>query len=159
MKEIQWKRLASILPACLMLAAAPLQNARAADDDVEGRCVVIHVPQDDPGSLIQAVNIASNLPRQLGADGAYIELLAQGPGLKLLEEGSPETGRIQSLIALGEQTLGGGIAFKACGATIAGIKAKTGRDVRLIDGVTVTYPGAAVRAMELQEKGCSYLRP
>ena len=122
------------------------------------RCVVVHVPQDDPQAFKQAVNIASNLPKQLGVDNVTVELAAQGPGLKLLTEGSPEADRIQSIIAQSENTMGGGVKFSACAATIAAIKQKTGKEPVLLKGVGVVHPGAAVRVMELQEQGCSYIR-
>jgi len=122
------------------------------------RCVVIHVPQDDPKAFKQAINVASNLPKQLGVDNVTVELAAQGPGLKLLTEGSPEAERIQSIIAQSEDTMGGGVTFSACAATMAGIKKRTGKEPVLLKGVGVVHPGAAVRVMELQEQGCSYIR-
>ena len=122
------------------------------------RCVVIHVPQDNPKAFKQAINVASNLPKQLGVDNVTVELAAQGPGLKLLTEGSPEAERIQSIIAQSEDTMGGGVTFSACAATMAGIKKRTGKEPVLLKGVGVVHPGAAVRVMELQEQGCSYIR-
>jgi intracellular sulfur oxidation DsrE/DsrF family protein len=122
------------------------------------RCVAIHVPQDDPKAFQQAVNIASNLPKQLGVDNVTIEVVAQGPGLKLLTKGSPEGERIQSLISQSQDTMGGGTTFSACAATIAGIKKRTGKEPELLDGIGVVHPGAVVRVMELQEQGCSYVR-
>jgi intracellular sulfur oxidation DsrE/DsrF family protein len=122
------------------------------------RCVAVHVPQDDPKALKQAVNIASNLPKQLGVDNVTVEVVAQGPGLSLLTDGSPEAERIQSLITESENTMGGGVTFSACAATMAGIKKKTGKEPVLLPGVGVVHPGAVVRVMELQEQGCSYVR-
>jgi len=122
------------------------------------RCVVVHVPQDDPKAMKQAVNIASNLPKQLGVDNVTIEVVAQGPGLALLTQTSPEAERIQSLITQGESTMGGGTTFSACAATMKGIKKKTGKEPVLLEGVGVVHPGAIVRIMELQEQGCSYVR-
>ena len=122
------------------------------------RCVVVHVPQDNPKAFKQAINVASNLPKQLGVDNVTVELAAQGPGLKLLTEGSPEAERIQSIIAQSEDTMGGGVTFSACAATMAGIKKRTGKEPVLLKGVGVVHPGAAVRVMELQEQGCSYIR-
>ena len=122
------------------------------------RCVVVHVPQDDPKAFKQAINIASNLPKQLGVDNVTVELAAQGPGLKLLTQGSPEADRIQSLISQSQDTMGGGVTFSACAATMAGIKRRIGKEPVLLEGVGVVHPGAAVRVMELQEKGCSYIR-
>lgn len=124
----------------------------------EGRCLIVHVPQDNPKSWKQAINIANNIPKQLGADSVMVEVVAQGPGLKLLTKGSPETERIKSLALLSENTMGGGTKFSACAATMAGIKKRTGKEPVLLEGVGAVHPGAVARIMELQEKGCSYIR-
>jgi len=146
------------LSKCTLLATVLLLSFLGVAQAEGMRCVVIHVPQADPKAFKQAVNIASNLPKQLGVDNVKIELAAQGPGLKLLTQGSPEAERIQSLIAQSENTMGGGTTFSACAATMAGIKKRTGKEPVLLKGVGVVYPGAAVRVMELQEQGCSYIR-
>jgi len=121
------------------------------------RCLVVHVPQASPAAFKQAVNIMNNIPKQLGPDNVRVELVAQGPGLKLLTKGSPETKRIESVIVQGEETLGGGVQFSACGTTMAGIKKRTGKAPELLKGVKVV-PGGVVRVMELEEQGCSYIR-
>jgi hypothetical protein len=118
---------------------------------------VVHVPQASPAAFKQAVNIMNNIPKQLGPDNVRVELVAQGPGLKLLTKGSPETKRIESVIVQGEETLGGGVQFSACGTTMAGIKKRTGKAPELLKGVKVV-PGGVVRVMELEEQGCSYIR-
>ena len=152
-RSVGFKRPKSIvLGVVLTLCLAGLAQAGGK------RCVVVHVPQDNPKAFKQAVNIASNLPKQLGVDNVTVELAAQGPGLKLLTEGSPEADRIQSLIAQSEDTMGGGVTFSACAATMAGIKTRKGKEPVLLKGVGVVHPGAAVRVMELQEQGCSYIR-
>jgi intracellular sulfur oxidation DsrE/DsrF family protein len=123
--------------------------AIGAAEAADKRCLVVHVPQDDPKALKQAVNIASNIPKQLGIDNVTVEVIAQGPGLKLLTEGSPEGQRIQSLITESESTMGGGTKFSACAATIAGIKKRTGKEPVLLEGVGVVHPGGVARVMEL----------
>ncbi len=124
----------------------------------ENTCVTIHVPQDNPKSFKQAINIANNLPKQLGADGLEIEIVAQGPGLKLFMPNSPEKKRIESLLAGAEQTMDGGIKFQACEATMKGIKKRTGKEPKLIEGVQVTSPGAAVHIINNHKRGCTYMR-
>ncbi len=137
-----------------ILFASSLSGARADDE----RCLIVHVPQEDPKAFKQAINIANNIPKQLGADSVRVEVIAQGPGLNLLTEGSPETERIKSLALLSENTLGGGTKFSACAATMAGIKKNTGQEPVLVEGVSKVEPGAVARILELQEKGCSYIR-
>ena len=146
-------------PSKSTFIAAIMMLAFVGSAQAEGkRCVAVHVPQGDPSEMKQAVNIAANLPKQLGVDNVTVEIVAQGPGLSLLTEGSPEAERIQSLITESENTMGGGVTFSACAATIAGIKQKTGKEPVLLQGVGVVHPGAVVRLMELQEQGCSYIR-
>jgi intracellular sulfur oxidation DsrE/DsrF family protein len=125
----------------------------------EGRCLIIHVPQESADGFNQALNIANNLPKQLGADAARVYVIAQGPGLKLLTRGSPEAERIKSLAASADQTMGGGTEFLACAATIAGIKARTGKEPELAEGVEVTHPGGVAKVMDLHYgEGCAYIR-
>ena len=124
----------------------------------ESQCLMIHVPQEDATAFKQAINIANNIPKQLGADAVRIEVIAQGPGLKLFTKGSPETDRIKSLAAMGDQTMGGGTKFSACAATMKGIKKKTGKEPLLVEGVGVTHPGAVARILELHKEGCAYIR-
>lgn len=124
----------------------------------EAQCLMIHVPQEDPKAFKQAINIANNIPKQLGADAVRVEIIAQGPGLKLFSQGSPETDRIKSLISHGEESVGGGTKFSACAATMAGIKKRTGKEPVLIEGVEVTHPGAVARILELDKAGCTYIR-
>ena len=142
--SLNWMR--SILVAALVsLPFAAIQ----ADGHV--RKLVVHVPQDDPKSLVQALNIASNVPKALGMDNVMVEIVAQGPGLKLLTTESEHAERVQSL-ALYDVT------FSACGNTMAAIARKTGKEPELLEGVQKVDAGI-IRVMELQEQGYSYVRP
>lgn len=115
------------------------------------RKLVVHVPQDDPKSLVQALNIASNVPKALGMDNVVVEVVAQGPGLKLLTTQSAHADRVQSLAMYD-------VTFSACGNTMAAIAKKTGKEPDLLDGVQKVSSGI-LRVMELQEQGYSYVRP
>ena len=148
------KLLTKVISIAAFLAAGAASYAQAE----EGQCVMIHVAREDAMGFKQAINIAKNIPKQLGADTVRIEVIAQGPGLKLFTKGSPETDRSKSLAAMGDQTMGGGTKFSACAATMAGIKKKTGKEPELIEGVGVTHPGAAARILELYKEGCAYVR-
>lgn len=124
----------------------------------EAQCLMVHVPQASPVAFKQALNIANNVPKQLGTDAVRIEIIAQGPGLKLFTKGSPEAKRIKSLAEQSEETIGGGIKFSACAATIKGIKRKTGKEPVILEGVDVVRPGAVARILELHKQGCAYIR-
>lgn len=148
------KTLTKYIAILAFVAVGTVSSAQAE----ESQCLMVHVPQEDAKAFKQAINIANNIPKQLGADAVRIEIIAQGPGLKLFTKGSPETDRIKSLAVLGDQTFGGGTKFSACAATIEGIKKKTGKEPELIEGVGVVHPGAVARILELQKEGCAYIR-
>ncbi len=139
----RWLR--GLIAACLV--SLPLISVTA--DEV--RKLVVHVPQDDPKSLVQALNIAANVQKELGMDNVRVEVVAQGPGLKLLTTESPHSERVQSL-AMQDVT------FSACGNTMAGIARKKGKEPQLLEGVGKVKAGV-LRMMELQEQGYSYVRP
>lgn len=134
------------------LIVLPLISGIAAAQDKGPYKLVIHVTQHDEKIYKQVLNMANNVPKQVGVDNIQIEIVAQGPGLKLLEEGSPETKRIASLVPYDN------VKFSACGATIKGIKKHTGKDVVLLPDVRVV-PGGVVRVMDLQKEGYAYIRP
>ena len=137
----------ALLALSLSLGAAQADGMKSDD----ARKLVVHVPQDDPKSWTQAINIANNLPKALGIDNVIIEIVAQGPGLKLLTDKSPEATRIKSL-AMQD------ITFSACGNTMNAMAKKTGKMPVLLEGVQ-RVPAGIVRVMELQEEGYSYVRP
>ena len=125
----------------------PLLAAQAG----EPRGLVIHVPQDNPKAWVQALNIVTGVPKQLGINNVKIEIVAQGPGLKLLTNKSPHADRVKSLLVYEN------ITFSACGATMKMIARKKGKEPVLLEGV-VKVPGGVARVMELQEQGYSYIR-
>lgn len=126
--------------------------AKAANDADDKWKLVIHVTQYDENIFQQTLNMANNLPKILGVDNVSIEIVAQGPGLKLLSEGSSQTTRIASLVPYDN------VQFSACGMTMKGIKKKTGKDVVLLPDVKVVK-GGILRVMELQKEGWAYARP
>jgi intracellular sulfur oxidation DsrE/DsrF family protein len=134
-----------------LLAFVALLFTLSAAQAQEVRKLVVHVPQDNEKSWKQALNIASNLPKALGMDNVIVEIVAQGPGLKLLTKKSPMAKRVESL-AMQD------IVFSACGNTMDAIARKTGKKPALLEGVT-RVPAGIVRVMELQEEGYSYVRP
>lgn len=108
--------------------------------------------QYDEKIFKQATNMASNLGPMMGVDNVVIELVTQGPGLKLLSKGSPQATRIASLAP------NDNMKIRAWGATIKAIKKKTGKDVQLLPDVRVVN-GGVLGIMELQRDGYAYIRP
>jgi hypothetical protein len=123
--------------------------ALAADEKKHN--MVIQVSDDSETTYTYALNNAVNVQKELGVDNINIELVAYGPGLKMLTQESPVADRVKSLAVQN-------ITFSACGNTMANQEKKTGKKPELIEGVGVVKAGV-VRIMELQEQGWSYIRP
>jgi len=113
--------------------------------------IVIQVSTDDKRTQKIALNNAVNLQKALGPDNIDIEIVAYGPGLGMLAEGSSQASRIPSL-AMQE------IKFSACGNTMKKMAKKKGSPVVLLEGVGEVQAGV-LRIMELQQQGYAYVRP
>lgn len=132
-----------------LLAFILLQSTLATAEDIEHK-VVIQISTDDIRAQETALTNIVNTQKHYGIDNIEIELVAFGPGYRMLTPQSPLASRINSL-SLQE------ITFTACMNTLTSVKQKTGFMPKLIDGVTTT-PAGVPRIIELQEQGYSYLK-
>jgi len=146
-----------VLAAILGGAAAGSLVGTAAFAEVPAEPkVAIHIDQDDPATMNMVLNNAVNIIKHYQSQGktATVEVVAYGPGITMLRSDlSPVASRISDL-SMQHETL----SFAACLNTVESIKAKTNKDVPLVEEATVV-PSGAVRLMELQYEGYSYLRP
>ncbi len=133
----------------LLLLSFLFQTTLLMADDINHK-LVIQISSDDIRAQETALGNIVNLQKFYGMDNIQIELVAFGPGYRLLTLQSPLAARIGSL-ALQEVT------FTACLNTMLSIKEKTGMMPQLIEGVTTTKAGVP-RIISLQEKGYSYIK-
>jgi intracellular sulfur oxidation DsrE/DsrF family protein len=143
------KQLVSIL--CFLLLSA--SNSVFAEQDTEGlrNKIVIQVSTDDPKTQTIALNNAVNLQKMYGMDNIAIEIVAYGPGLGLVTQGSKQAIRVKSLAMQN-------IRFSACGNTMNKIAKKTGHRPKALEGVQEVKAGVS-RIMKLQQQGYAYVRP
>ena len=148
MKGLQQFTLAVLLLGLMSVFAAPIYAA-----DGKKHNVVIQVSSGDAGTHKLALNVAVNVQKALGIDNVDVEVVAFGPGLGILTQGekNKEAKRVSSL-AMQD------IKFSACANTMKKMTKKTGKEPTLVEGVNVV-PAGAIRIMELQGQGYSYLRP
>jgi len=139
------KQLTSITLITFILLYSPF--ARAVDNKHK---LVIQISTNDLRAQETALGNIVNLQKHYGMDNIEIELVAFGPGYRLLTPQHSLAPRIASL-ALQE------ITFTACLNTLNAIKEKTGFKPELIEGITTTKAGVA-RIIELQEDGYSYIK-
>jgi intracellular sulfur oxidation DsrE/DsrF family protein len=146
-------RLAGIVVA-LGLPALP---SFAAAGETSHR-IAIQVDQNDPEVMNLALNNATNVIdyyRNKGED-VQVEVVAYGPGLNMLrEDTSPVKDRIKQLKQLAFPS---NITFSACNVTKQGMEKREGHAISIIPQVS-QVPSGVVRLMELQEQGCSYVKP
>lgn len=126
-----------------------LQGSNTFADHTEHK-LVIQISTDDLRAQQTALTNIVNIQKHYGIDNIEIELIAFGPGYRMLTPQSTLASRIASL-AMQEVT------FTACMNTLISIKEKTGFMPKLIEGVTTTKAGV-VRIIELQEDGYSYVK-
>lgn len=126
-----------------------LQGSNTFADNTEHK-LVIQISTDDLRAQQTALTNIVNIQKHYGIDNIEIELIAFGPGYRMLTPQSTLASRIASL-AMQEVT------FTACMNTLISIKEKTGFMPKLIEGVTTTKAGV-VRIIELQEDGYSYVK-
>ncbi|MBI3777012.1 MAG: DsrE family protein [Gammaproteobacteria bacterium] len=113
--------------------------------------MVIQLSEDNEKVANLALNNAVNVQKEIGMDDINIEVVAYGPGLKMLVKDSPVAQRIKDLSVQN-------ISFAACGNTAKKWEKDTGVKVELTEGAHMV-PAGIVRILELQEHGYGYIRP
>lgn len=151
-------RYTPLIPLLFALSCATANTAAAeedeADDDVHR--VVIQVNANDPKLMNLALNNASNVNKYYMNEGeeVEIEVVTFGPGLHMLRaDTSPVKDRIANLAQNYDN-----IEYKACANTMAGMAAKSGQDIVLVESAE-EVPSGVIHIMQRQEQGWSYLKP
>ena len=139
----------SLALLCTLFAAGPV----IAQDDkpFAAHKFVLQISDMDPAKQTLVLNVAGNIMKHYGQDQADVEIVAFGPGLRLLFEGNANTGRIDGL----KDT---GVRFAACQNTINNMSAKLGQAVKLNKNATPVV-GGVVRIKELTDQGFLLIKP
>lgn len=138
--------------AVLLLATVPVLAAMGtatAADTVKKVVLQISDAGEDKQTLV--LNVANNLQTHYGIDNVKIEIVAFGPGLRLLFKDNVNANRIAALTQ-------GGVRFSACENTVKGMAKQLGYEPRLNQDA-VSVPAGIVRISELSEQGYLLVRP
>jgi intracellular sulfur oxidation DsrE/DsrF family protein len=141
--------------ACALVIAT---GASAMAANVKIHRVSIQVDQNDPAVMNLALNNASNIMETFKEKGeeVEIEVITYGPGLNMLrEDTSPVKDRLKQIAELSFPSK---IRFSACNVTKRGMEKREGHAIPIVAEASLV-PSGAVRLMELQESGWSYLKP
>jgi intracellular sulfur oxidation DsrE/DsrF family protein len=114
--------------------------------------LVLQISDDDPFKQTLVLNVANNFANYYGADKVDVEVVAFGPGLRLLFEENANNARIQSLAD------SYGINFTACNNTIANMSRVLGEPVAINPIARTDSPGI-VRISKLVDDGYLLVKP
>jgi len=126
-------------------------NAQAASKDFADKKVVLQISDNDPFKQTLVLNVANNLIKHYGPDQVDIEIVAFGPGLRLLFAENANKPRIDSLV-------GSGVRFSACSNTIENMSKKLGHELALSAHARRVSAGV-VRIIDLVKKGFILIKP
>lgn len=131
-----------------LLLADPLY---AATGDFADKKVVLQISDGGPDKQELVLNVANNLIKYYGPDRVKIEVVAFGPGMRLLFADNANRDRVQALEA-------SGVRFSACENTIANMAKQLGHPPE-INKLAVIVPAGIVRIMELTADHYTLVRP
>ena len=112
---------------------------------------VLQISDMDPSKQTLVLNVAGNILKAYGQDQVDIEIVAFGPGLRLLFKDNDNSGRIDGLAS-------SGVRFFACQNTINNMSNTLGRAVQVNPQATVV-PGGIVRIKQLVDAGYTLVKP
>ena len=137
----------------LLIAISISYQVHAAEEDkpfAEER-IVLQISDSDPSKQTLVLNVATNLIKHYGPDKVDVEIVAFGPGLRLMFKDNVNTGRIQGLTS-------SGVKFSACKNTITGMTKKLGHAPEL-NSNAVPVSAGVVRIIELENQGFKLIKP
>jgi len=137
------------LAAAALLCAGTAQTSFAADAVLtpDGRIpAVFHVTNKDPLMWNQSLNNAANYQRAMGKDKVLIEIVVNGPAIKMLQAESEVEPRVTAALT-------DGVKIVACEQTMKALKL-TKKD--MIPGIGYV-PGGIVEVIDRQREGWAYV--
>jgi len=137
-----------VLTTLVAMAAAP---AMAASDSMADIKYVMQISDMDPSKQELILNNASNVLEAFPPGAVEVEIVAYGPGLRLLFAQNVNAKRINSLSQ-------SGVKFSACGVTLKGMTKQLGYEPKINPDAKVVR-GGVVRIGELVKQGYVYIRP
>jgi intracellular sulfur oxidation DsrE/DsrF family protein len=112
---------------------------------------VLQISDMDPSKQTLVLNVATNILKHYGQDQADVEIVAFGPGLRLLFDGNSNSGRIDGLVD-------SGVRFFACQNTINNMSRTIGEPLK-VNAHASSGKGGIVRIKELVDQGYLLAKP
>lgn len=113
--------------------------------------IVLQISDAAPFKQTLVLNVASNLVRHYGPDKVDIEIVAFGPGLRLLFKENANSSRINNLSQ-------SGVSFASCKNTLTKMTSILGHKPPL-NSHAKSVPAGVVRIIELENQGYKLIKP
>ncbi len=113
--------------------------------------VVLQISDRDPFKQTLVLNVANNLLKAYGPDKVDIEIVAFGPGLRLLMAENANKDRIEALA-------GSGVRFAGCMNTLRNFTKQLGHEPAL-NPHAVKVSAGVVRIIDLVKQGYILIKP
>lgn len=126
-------------------------NAASDDKPFAEQKIVLQISDPNPIKQTMVLNVASNLIKHYGQDKVDVEIVAFGPGLRLLFEDNVNKGRINGLNS-------SGVRFSACSNTVKKVTKKLGH-TPVLNSNAVSVPAGVVRLVDLVNQGYILIKP
>ena len=136
----------TFMPAILVVLTAFGSPVLAAE-----KKVVLQISDGSGDKQTLVLNVANNLQKHYGVNNIKLEVVAFGPGLRLLFDDNANKNRVDNLAQ-------NGVQFSACQNTAEKMTKILGHPPTLIKSAVPVSAGAA-RIIELSEQGYTVIRP
>ncbi|HID08302.1 MAG TPA: hypothetical protein EYP10_14270 [Armatimonadetes bacterium] len=144
-----WRAL--LFLSLLLISFAATAETAADPKPFAEKHVVLQISDPNPYKQTLVLNVANNLIKHYGQDKIDVEIVAFGPGLRLLLADNSNLSRIDGLSSQG-------VRFAACNNTIKAFTKKLGKEPALIPHATRVSAGV-VRIMDLVDQGYTLVKP
>jgi intracellular sulfur oxidation DsrE/DsrF family protein len=149
--EASMKKFAQSLLIIMLTSILFQASAASEDKPFAEHKVVLQISDADPTKQALVLNVANNLMKAYGPDKVDVEIVAFGPGLRLMFDDNGNKGRISGLTD-------NGVRFAACANTKKKMTSQLGHEPRLNSQATVV-PAGVVRIIELVDSGYTLIKP
>ncbi len=146
-KSLGWLIVTALLAVSSLASAAPPEDKPFAE-----KKVVLQISDQDAYKQTLVLNVASNLIKHYGPDRVDVEIVAFGPGLRLMFADNSNAGRIENL------SENSGVRFSACENTMRKMTKKLGHPPEINPRATHVSAGV-VRILDLVEQGYTLVKP
>ena len=137
---------------CAARCTGGTQVAVAEDKPFAEKKIVLQISDPNPFKQTLVLNVANNLIKEYGTDNVEIEIVAFGPGLRLMFADNANSGRIDGLVS-------NGVAFSACSNTMKNMGKKLGHPPTLHKAAKSDGPGVVRIVKLVTEDGYTLVKP